>query len=73
MTDIAPYENLTIASYLLDTAKRNRIATLFVEIQASKVDYVLLFSHGNTTDLGYMVDTYLGTYQPIWNRLGLQF
>lgn len=38
----------------------NRIASVFVEIQETKIDYVLLFSHGNSTDLGYMLNTYLG-------------
>ena len=33
-----------------------------MEIQSSKIDFVLLFSHGNSTDLGYMIDTYLGKF-----------
>lgn len=50
-----------MTSYILETRAQNKIATVFIEIQSSKVDYVLLFSHGNATDLGYMLDTYLGS------------
>jgi abhydrolase domain-containing protein 17 len=58
--EISPSENLTLTSYILETRVHNKIASIFIEIQASKVDYVLLFSHGNQTDIGYMLDTYLG-------------
>jgi hypothetical protein len=71
--DIAPYENLTITSYILGTSQDTRIASVFVEIQASKIDYVLLFSHGNATDLGYMLDTYLGKTSFLFLRFSLQF
>jgi len=38
------------------------MASLFIEIQRERIDYCLLFSHGNAADLGYMLDTYLGIH-----------
>ena len=35
------------------------MASIYIEYQKIKSDYVILFSHGNSTDIGFMLDSYL--------------
>jgi len=51
-------ENLEV-SYAR-TAKRNRIACMFVKCNSGNARFTILFSHGNAVDLGQMSSFYLG-------------
>lgn len=42
------------------TAKRNRIACMFVKCSSENARFTILFSHGNAVDLGQMSSFYLG-------------
>jgi hypothetical protein len=50
--EVEPEEDLNIVSYLLETRNNNVISSLFVEIRHTKVRNVILYSHGNSSDLG---------------------
>ncbi|XP_001347181.1 hypothetical protein (macronuclear) [Paramecium tetraurelia strain d4-2] len=54
---IPKQENLELTGYFLKGRKAHRIASLYLKYQFPASDYVMLFSHGNASDLGYMIDT----------------
>ena len=49
-----------MTGYFLKGRKGNKIASLYVKSTFPISDMVILFSHGNASDLGYMLDTLIG-------------
>ncbi|CAD8046094.1 unnamed protein product [Paramecium primaurelia] len=54
---IPKQDNLELTGYFLKGRKGHRIASLYVKSAFPISDMVILFSHGNASDLGYMIDT----------------
>ncbi|CAD8048831.1 unnamed protein product [Paramecium sonneborni] len=54
---IPKQENLDLTGYFLKGRKGHRIASLYLQYLFPMSEYVILFSHGNASDLGYMIDT----------------
>ncbi|CAD8138905.1 unnamed protein product [Paramecium octaurelia] len=48
---------LPISSYVLESKSGNLIASIYIEFQNS--EQIILYSHGNSTDIGLMFDTYV--------------
>ncbi|CAD8061565.1 unnamed protein product [Paramecium sonneborni] len=48
---------LPISSYVLESKSGNLIASIYIEYQKSQ--QIILYSHGNSTDIGLMFDTYV--------------
>lgn len=57
---IPEQESIQLISYFLPWKKANRVASLFIKHKNPTSEYVLLFSHGNASDLGLMIDTLIG-------------
>lgn len=43
------------------------MASLFIKVSNPASEYILLFSHGNASDLGLMIDTLIGI--PLNNKI----
>ncbi|CAK74994.1 unnamed protein product (macronuclear) [Paramecium tetraurelia] len=48
---------LPISSYVLESQSGNLIASIYIEFSDS--EQIILYSHGNSTDIGLMFDTYV--------------
>ena len=58
--DLPEIEDFKVSCYQIPVHhKRRNIASIYIEYKKTPSDYVILFSHGNSTDLGYMLDCYL--------------
>ena len=57
--NIGQVEGLTYESYLIKTSAGHFIPCLYVQYTKKDPEYVIIFSHGNSTDIGRMFETYM--------------
>lgn len=73
MVDVENPEDLRIDCYYVQTLRDQTIPVVFIQ-PVEYIDYVLIYSHPNSTDVGLMLDNYLDlSYNLKINILGYDY